>query len=168
MSLPDLPGVVRRPVLGEKAAQQVAALVGQHTAQHLGPVWQPPVAQHVPERPRGTRFGVGGPVHQARDPGRDQRAGAHSAGLDGHTLVVTLEPCTMCAGALVAARIARLVYGAADPKAGAAGSLWDVLRDRRLPHRTEVLGGVLAGECGALLREFFAQRRHANDTGQVR
>ena len=99
------------------------------------------------------------------------RAAAEAAGrwrLDGHTLVVTLEPCTMCAGALVAARIARLVYGAADPKAGAAGSLWDVLRDRRLPHRTEVLGGVLAGECGALLREFFAQRRHANDTGQVR
>ena len=99
------------------------------------------------------------------------RAAAAAAGrwrLDGHTLVVTLEPCTMCAGALVAARIARLVYGAADPKAGAAGSLWDVLRDRRLPHRTEVLGGVLAGECGALLREFFAQRRHADDTGQVR
>ena len=88
--------------------------------------------------------------------------------LDGHTLVVTLEPCTMCAGALVAARIARLVYGAADPKAGAAGSLWDVLRDRRLPHRTEVLGGVLADECGDLLRGFFAQRRHTNDTGQVR
>ena len=99
------------------------------------------------------------------------RAAAVAAGrwrLDGHTLVVTLEPCTMCAGALVAARIARLVYGAADPKAGAAGSLWDVLRDRRLPHRTEVLGGMLADECGALLREFFAQRRHANDTGQVR
>jgi tRNA(adenine34) deaminase len=99
------------------------------------------------------------------------RAAAAAAGrwrLDGYTLVVTLEPCTMCAGALVAARIARLVYGAADPKAGAAGSLWDVLRDRRLPHRTEVLGGVLAGECGALLRDFFAQRRHADDTGQVR
>ena len=99
------------------------------------------------------------------------RAAAAAAGnwrLDGHTVVVTLEPCTMCAGALVAARIARLVYGAADPKAGAAGSLWDVLRDRRLPHRTEVLGGVLAGECGDLLRDFFAQRRHANDTGQVR
>ena len=99
------------------------------------------------------------------------RAAATAAGrwrLDGHTLVVTLEPCTMCAGALVAARIARLVYGAADPKAGAAGSLWDVLRDRRLPHRTEVLGGVLADECGDLLRDFFAQRRHANDAGQVR
>ena len=92
------------------------------------------------------------------------RAAARLAGswrLDGYTLVVTLEPCTMCAGAVGAARISRLVYGAADPKAGAAGSLWDVLRDRRLPHRTEVVGGVLATECGALLRDFFAQRRHA-------
>jgi tRNA(adenine34) deaminase len=90
------------------------------------------------------------------------RAAAAAIGgwrLGGHTLVVTLEPCTMCAGAITAARIARLVYGAADPKAGAAGSLWDVLRDRRLPHRAEVLGGVLASECGALLRDFFAQRR---------
>jgi tRNA(adenine34) deaminase len=79
--------------------------------------------------------------------------------LDGCTLVVTLEPCTMCAGAVVAARIARVVYGAADPKAGAAGSLWDVLRDRRLNHRAEVVGGILAEECGALLQQFFAQRR---------
>ena len=79
--------------------------------------------------------------------------------LDGCTLVVTLEPCTMCAGAVVAARIARVVYGAADPKAGAAGSLWDVLRDRRLNHRAEVVGGILAGECGALLQDFFARRR---------
>jgi len=92
------------------------------------------------------------------------RAAARVAGnwrLEGHTLVVTLEPCTMCAGAISLARISRLVYGAADPKAGAVGSLWDVLRDRRLGHRTEVLGGVLAEECGALLREFFAQRRRA-------
>ena len=79
--------------------------------------------------------------------------------LDGCTLVVTLEPCTMCAGAVVAARIARVVYGATDPKVGAAGSLWDVLRDRRLNHRAEVVGGILAEECGALLQEFFAQRR---------
>jgi tRNA(adenine34) deaminase len=75
------------------------------------------------------------------------------------TLVVTLEPCTMCAGAVTAARIGRLVYGAEDPKAGAVGSLWDVLRDRRLNHRPEVIGGVLAAECGAVLREFFAARR---------
>jgi tRNA(adenine34) deaminase len=75
------------------------------------------------------------------------------------TLVVTLEPCTMCAGAVIAARVGRLVYGADDPRAGAAGSLWDVLRDRRLNHHPEVIGGVLAAECGAVLRDFFAGRR---------
>jgi tRNA(adenine34) deaminase len=75
------------------------------------------------------------------------------------TLVVTLEPCTMCAGAVTAARLGRLVYGAQDPKAGAAGSLWDVLRDTRLNHRPEVIGAVLEQECGALLRDFFATRR---------
>ena len=79
--------------------------------------------------------------------------------LTGLTLVVTLEPCTMCAGAVTAARLDRLVYGAEDPKAGAVGSLWDVVRDRRLTHRPEVLSGVLADECAALLREFFAARR---------
>lgn len=92
------------------------------------------------------------------------RAAARALGswrLEGCTLVVTLEPCTMCAGAIVAARIERLVYGAVDPKAGAAGSLWDVLRDRRLNHRAEVIGGVLAEDCGALLRQFFGQRRRS-------
>ena len=79
--------------------------------------------------------------------------------LTGLTLVVTLEPCTMCAGAVTLARLGRLVYGAEDPKAGAVGSLWDVVRDRRLNHRPEVIGGVLASECGAVLREFFAARR---------
>jgi tRNA(adenine34) deaminase len=79
--------------------------------------------------------------------------------LTGCTLVVTLEPCTMCAGAIAAARVDRLVYGALDPKAGAVDSLWDVLRDRRLNHRAEVLGGVLAEECSAVLKTFFAQRR---------
>ncbi len=79
--------------------------------------------------------------------------------LTGLTLVVTLEPCTMCAGAVTQARLARVVYGAEDPEAGAAGSLWDVLRDTRLSHRPEVIGGILAAECGALLRDFFAARR---------
>jgi tRNA(adenine34) deaminase len=89
-------------------------------------------------------------------------AAAAAAGwrLAGCTLVVTLEPCTMCAGAISAARLERLVYGAADPRAGAAGSLWDVLRDRRLDQQTEVISGVLEGECAHLLREFFASRRH--------
>jgi tRNA(adenine34) deaminase len=79
--------------------------------------------------------------------------------LTGLTLVVTLEPCTMCAGAITAARLGRLVYGAEDPKAGAVGSLWDVLRDTRLNHRPEVIGAVLAAECGEVLRDFFAARR---------
>jgi tRNA(adenine34) deaminase len=82
--------------------------------------------------------------------------------LTGLTLVVTLEPCTMCAGAVTAARLDRVVYGATDPKAGAVGSLWDVLRDTRLNHRPEVIGGVLAEECGALLRDFFESRRTAD------
>jgi tRNA(adenine34) deaminase len=79
--------------------------------------------------------------------------------LPGCTLVVTLEPCTMCAGALLAGRLARLVYGAHDPRAGAAGSVWDVLHDPRLGEPVEVISGVLAEECSALLREFFEQRR---------
>jgi tRNA(adenine34) deaminase len=82
--------------------------------------------------------------------------------LDGCTLVVTLEPCTMCAGAVVLARVDRLVFGAADPKAGAVGSLWDVVRDRRLNHRPEVVPGVLAAECADLLRDFFRSRRAAD------
>ncbi len=79
--------------------------------------------------------------------------------LEGHTLVVTLEPCTMCAGALVQSRVARLVFGAYDDKAGAVGSLWDVVRDRRLHHRPEVVAGVRGEESAALLVDFFAQRR---------
>ena len=79
--------------------------------------------------------------------------------LAGCTLVVTLEPCTMCAGAIGLARLERLVFGAFDPKAGAVGSLWDVLRDRRLNHRPEVVGGVLEHECAEGLRSFFEGRR---------
>lgn len=79
--------------------------------------------------------------------------------LDGCTLAVTLEPCTMCAGAIVLARVARLVFGAWDPKAGAVGSLWDVVRDRRLNHRPEVHSGVRADECAALLEAYFAAKR---------
>lgn len=79
--------------------------------------------------------------------------------LTGCTLAVTLEPCTMCAGAIVLARVARLVFGAWDPKAGAVGSLWDVVRDRRLNHRPEVVAGVGEGECSRLLAGFFAAKR---------
>jgi len=75
--------------------------------------------------------------------------------LDGCTLVVTLEPCTMCAGALVLARISTLVFGAWEPKTGAVGSLWDVVRDRRLNHRPSVYAGVLEAECAELMRDYF-------------
>ena len=115
--------------------------------------------------------GVIGRGHNAREACADPTAHAEmlalreAAGslgqwrLDGCTLVVTLEPCTMCAGAVVLSRLDRLVFGAYDEKAGAAGSLWDVVRDRRLNHRPEVLAGVLADECGALLQEFFVGHR---------
>jgi len=90
------------------------------------------------------------------------RAAAAVAGtwhLENTTLVVTLEPCTMCAGAILQARIPRVVFGAWDEKAGAVGSVHDVLRDRRLPHRVEVTAGVLEAESAALLKEFFQARR---------
>jgi tRNA(adenine34) deaminase len=90
------------------------------------------------------------------------RAAAAALGewrLTGCTLVVTLEPCTMCAGAIVLSRLDRLVFGAYDEKAGAVGSLWDVVRDRRLNHRPEVVGGVLADECRVPLDDFFAHQR---------
>ena len=90
------------------------------------------------------------------------RAAASCVGswrLDGCTLAVTLEPCAMCAGALVLARVARVVLGAWDPKAGATGSVWDLVRDRRANHRVEVVGGVREAECSALLTDFFAGHR---------
>ncbi|MFI9259228.1 tRNA adenosine(34) deaminase TadA [Streptomyces sioyaensis] len=115
----------------------------------------------------GTVLGTG---HNAREATGDPtahaeilalRAAASSVGewrLTDCTLVVTLEPCTMCAGALVLSRIDRVVYGARDAKAGAAGSLWDVVRDRRLNHRPEVITGVLEAECAELLTTFFRER----------
>lgn len=79
--------------------------------------------------------------------------------LEGCTLAVTVEPCTMCAGALVLARVSRVVFGVWEPRTGAVGSLWDVVRDRRLNHRPEVVGGVLELECAAVLQDFFATHR---------
>ncbi len=90
------------------------------------------------------------------------RAAAERAGtwhLENTTLVVTLEPCTMCAGAILQARIPRVVFGAWDEKAGAVGSVYDVLRDRRLPHKVEVIAGVREKECATLLKDFFEARR---------
>ncbi|WP_328340694.1 tRNA adenosine(34) deaminase TadA [Streptomyces violaceus] len=118
--------------------------------------------------PDGTTVLAAG--HNEREAGGDPTAHAEvlairraAAGfgqwrLAGCTLVVTLEPCTMCAGAVQQSRVDRLVYGARDEKAGAAGSLWDLVRDRRLNHRPEVIEGVLAGECSRLLTEFFRSR----------
>jgi len=90
---------------------------------------------------------------------RDAAVSGGSWHLDGVTLVVTLEPCPMCAGALLAARVGRIVFGAADPKAGACGSLYNLCVDPRLNHEVEVTGGVLAGEAALLLRDFFRDRR---------
>jgi tRNA(adenine34) deaminase len=111
-------------------------------------------------RGRNTREADGDPTGHAEIVAI--RAAAEAVGewrLGGCTLVVTLEPCTMCAGAIVLSRLDRLVFGAFDDKAGAAGSLWDVVRDRRLNHRPEVVSGVLAEECGALLVKFFDSHR---------
>jgi tRNA(adenine34) deaminase len=118
--------------------------------------------------PAGTVIGEGRNTREAQaDPtGHAEivalRAAAQALGswrLEGCSLVVTLEPCTMCAGAIVNSRIAHLYFGAWDEKAGAVGSLWDVVRDRRLNHRPEVTSEVLAEESAALLREFFATHR---------
>ena len=122
--------------------------------------------------PGGAVIGVGRNLREAtHDPtGHAEvvamREAAQARGewrLDDCTLVVTLEPCTMCAGALVLARVARVVFGAWDPKAGAVGSLWDVVRDRRLNHRPEVIGGVLAEDSEALLLDFFSGHRISRD-----
>ncbi|GGO58049.1 tRNA-specific adenosine deaminase [Streptomyces daqingensis] len=143
--------------------------------------WQAPMRQALAEAARAEETGdvpvgavvlgpdgsVIGAGHNAREADGDPtahaeivavRAAAGALGewrLHGCTLVVTLEPCTMCAGAAVLSRLDRVVYGAADEKAGAAGSLWDVVRDRRLNHRPEVIAGVLESECARLLTDFF-------------
>jgi tRNA(adenine34) deaminase len=118
--------------------------------------------------PSGEVLGVG---HNQREADGDPTAHAEvvairaaASGVDGWrlqdcTLVVTLEPCVMCAGALMLARIGRLVLGAWDPKAGACGSVWDVVRDRRATHRVEVIGGIREAECSQILLDFFAGHR---------
>ncbi len=152
------------PAEGAWDAAMRAALDEAHAALRSGDV---PVGAVVLD-PAGVVVGVGRNVREAdADPtGHAEvvalRAAARARGawrLDGCTLVVTLEPCTMCAGAAVLARVERVVLGAWDEKAGAVGSLWDVVRDRRLNHRPEVVAGVLAAESTALLAEFFGGRR---------
>ncbi len=112
-------------------------------------------------RAANAREALGDPTAHAEILALRAAARVHGDGwrLEGATLAVTVEPCTMCAGALVMARIGRLVFGAWEPKTGAVGSLWDAVRDRRLTHRPQVRGGVLAGECAALLENFFSAHR---------
>jgi tRNA(adenine34) deaminase len=112
-------------------------------------------------RAANAREQLGDPTAHAEILALRAAAQVHGDGwrLEGATLAVTVEPCTMCAGALVMARVARVVFGAWEPKTGAVGSLWDVVRDRRLTHRPQVRGGVLADECAGLLEEFFARQR---------
>jgi tRNA(adenine34) deaminase len=109
---------------------------------------------------RNAREATGDPLAHAEVVALRAAAAARGSWrFDGCTLVVTLEPCTMCAGAVLAARVPRLVFGAWDEKAGAVGSVYDVLRDGRVPHHVEVVAGVDADECAALLQAFFAERR---------
>ncbi len=112
-------------------------------------------------RAANAREASGDPTAHAEVLALRQAAAVHGDGwrLEGATLAVTLEPCTMCAGALVLARVSRVVFGAWEPKTGAVGSLWDVVRDRRLTHRPEVRGGVLEADCAALLDDFFRTHR---------
>ncbi|NKY29567.1 nucleoside deaminase [Nocardia gamkensis] len=112
-------------------------------------------------RAANAREALGDPTAHAEILALRRAAAVYGDGwrLEGATLAVTLEPCTMCAGALVLARVGRLVFGAWEPKTGAVGSLWDVVRDRRLNHRPQVRGGVLEDECAALLDEFFRTQR---------
>ncbi|MEU2257424.1 nucleoside deaminase [Nocardia xishanensis] len=112
-------------------------------------------------RAANAREALGDPTAHAEVLALRRAAEVHGDGwrLEGATLAVTLEPCTMCAGALVLARVGRLVFGAWEPKTGAVGSLWDVVRDRRLNHRPQVRAGVLEPECAALLDDFFRTQR---------
>ena len=159
----DGDGAVRDPAAGSEAAFMGEALAEAATAGALGEV---PIGAVVVWEGRVIARG-----HNRREYLRDPTAHAEAEALRqaarvvggwrllGCTLYVTLEPCVMCAGALVQARVPKLVYGAPDPKAGAAGGVVDVLRDPRFNHVVEVVGGVREAECGALLREFFAGLR---------
>jgi tRNA(adenine34) deaminase len=112
-------------------------------------------------RAANSREATGDPTAHAEILALREAARVHGDGwrLEGATLAVTLEPCTMCAGAIVLARVGRVVFGAWEPKTGAVGSLWDVVRDRRLTHRPEVRGGVLERECAEVLEDFFRTHR---------
>jgi len=155
------------PVTGYEASFELAMRAALAEAEAAAATGDVPVGAVVLDdegtivaRGRNRREAAGDPTAHAEL--EAIRAAARAAGgwrLDGLTLVVTLEPCTMCAGAVTSARLGRLVFGATDPRAGAVGSIWDVVRDQRLIPVPEVIGGVLADECLAVLRRFFAERR---------
>lgn len=153
-----------RPLSADDAAMAEALGVARRALGHgdvpVGAVVVDPAGDII-GRGWNQREELGDPTAHAEIVALREAAVVHGDGwrLSGCTLVVTLEPCTMCAGAAVAARVQRLVFGAVDDKAGAVGGLWDVVRDPRLPHRLEVVTGVRAEECAALLREFFAGLR---------
>lgn len=142
-----------------RAALDAAALAGPRDVPIGAVVFGPDGAELA--RAANAREALGDPTAHAEV--LALRAAATVVGdgwrLEGTTLAVTVEPCTMCAGALVLARVARVVFGAWEPKTGAVGSLWDVVRDRRLNHRPQVRGGVLADECARPLEVFFGAQR---------
>lgn len=147
------------PAMREALAEAAAAVAGPAADVPVGAVILD-AGGAVVSRGRNRREADGDPTAHAEIVAI--RAAASATGgwrLAGMTLVVTLEPCTMCAGALVDARLSRLVYGAADPRAGAVGSLWDIVRDQRLAPCPEVIGGVLGDECLRIIRTFFPERR---------
>lgn len=142
-----------------RRALELAAVAGAEGDVPVGALVVSPAGEVIGEG-RNIRERDADPTGHAEIDALRQAARGHGEWrLEGCTLVVTLEPCTMCAGALVAARVSRLVFGAFDDKAGAVGSLWDVVRDRRLNHRPEVHAGVLAEESTTLLQRFFTSRR---------
>ncbi|GGJ43659.1 tRNA-specific adenosine deaminase [Streptomyces brasiliensis] len=146
-----------RPAMRLALAEAERAVVGGDVP--VGAVVLSPDGTTVLARGHNEREATGDPTAHAEVLALRRAAAALGEWrLAGCTLVVTLEPCTMCAGALVQARVDRVVYGARDEKAGAAGSLWDLVRDRRLNHRPEVVEGVLAGESARLLTDFFRDR----------
>lgn len=151
MTAPDDHAMRRALALAAEAAESGDVPVGAVVLDAAGAV----VAEG-----RNTREQTHDPTgHAEIEALRRAAASVGSWNLEGHTLVVTLEPCVMCAGAILQARIARVVFGAWDEKAGAAGSMYDLLRDRRLPYRAEVIGGILESDAVDQLRAFFEARR---------
>ncbi|MBB5807032.1 tRNA(adenine34) deaminase [Saccharothrix ecbatanensis] len=140
-----------------EAALEVAALAPRTGDIPIGAVVYAPDGAEL-ARACNAREALGDPTAHAEVLALRAAAAAYGDGwrLTGCTLAVTVEPCTMCAGALVLARVSRVVFGAWEPRTGAVGSLWDVVRDRRLNHRPEVVGGVLEDRCAALMESFFA------------